>query len=490
MNTDHKAPKIKFLAIIALLSVLPFLVLGAFTVPSADDIFYHNYGKDKTLLEFSVHHYNTWTGRYFSNLMMAINPYSLTSSEGFYPVMTYLVQIFFFSCAFFFTKTLVLIFKNGLNSFNQKELFKNLNLNLISGFILLIWIALFMHKMPRPTDSLYWFSGSSSHLIAEGFVLLSIATYFKSFALSKLNQINYYLLISVFTVAICGSNETLMIQWIFLMFFSLVFEKIIFNRINLKTLMPLSISLICFMVVYFAPGNKIRAANLHGGHDLLLLASKPWGLIIETSLRYLSLNLIIILFWSLPILKTIHNYLPNFLTERKSKFLFGLFWLGLFVLTFVPSVWTMGGLPPRRVLNNTYFMILFTSFFVVLININSWHFLFTWKNKWDLFFPFKWQKVVFALSFLFLFNNFFAWKDLIFIPKFLASVQERKSIVENPANLDTEIEIPPLSYFPSTFFYEDITTDAQDYRNLVFAEFYKLKSVKLTKPYNSSEVFW
>lgn len=490
MNMDFKVPKVKFVAIVALLSILPFLILGAFTIPSADDIFYHNYGKDKRLIEFSVHHYNTWTGRYFSNLMMAINPYSLTSSESFYPVMTYAVQFFFVICAFIFAKTLLCCFKNNMPHSHQKELFKDLSLNLISGFILLVWLALFLHKMPRPTDSLYWFSGSSSHLIAEGFVLLSIATYFKSFAFSKLNQINCYILISLFTIAICGSNETLMLQWIFLMFFSFVFEKIIFHRFNMKTLMPLLISLLCFLVVYFAPGNKIRAANLHGGHDLLLLATKPWGLIAETSLRYLSLNLIIVFFWSLPILKKIHHYLPKFLTEQKSKTLFGFLWLCFFVLTFVPSVWTMGGLPPRRVLNNTYFMILFISFFVVLINLNSWHFLFKWKNKWDSFFSFKWQKVVFALSSLFLFNNFFAWKDLVFIPKFLTSLQERQEMVLNPSNQNTDLIIPPLNYFPSTFFYEDITTDPQDYRNLVFAEFYKLKSVKLTKPYNSSEDFW
>lgn len=483
-------PKSKFMATIALLSVLPFLILGLFTIPSADDIFYHNYGKDKTLIEFSVHHYNTWTGRYFSNLMMSINPFSLTSNDGLYPLMTYSVQILFFLCAFFFLKTLLEIFKNTLSPFQQKELFQNTNLNLVSGFILLLWIALFFHKMPRPTDSLYWFAGSSSHLIAESFLLLGTGLYLKSFSLSKWGQINCFLLISILTIAICGSNETLMLQWIFLMAFSFVFEKAVLKRFNFKILLPLALSFLCFAVVFFAPGNKIRAANLHGGHDVLLLLIKPWGLIIETALRYLSFNLLILLFWSLPILKQINNYLPAFLKEKKSKVLFSLFWLGLFALTFVPSVWTMGGLPPRRVLNNTYFMILFLSFFILLLHIQHWTFLNRWKEKWDHYFSFRWQKIVFTFSFLLLFNNFFAWKDLIFIPKFLNSLHEREKIIKDIANQETELLLPPLDYFPSTIFYEDITTDPLDYRNIVFAEFYKLKSVKLNKPYNSNEVFW
>jgi hypothetical protein len=43
------------------------------------------------------------------------------------------------------------------------------------------------------------------------------------------------------------------------------------------------------LILYFAPGNAVRGKELHGGHDILLLLVKPWGLIIETTVRYLSL---------------------------------------------------------------------------------------------------------------------------------------------------------------------------------------------------------
>lgn len=488
--TNNNSINFRNIFISSLLGVLPFLLFGIFTIPSADDIFYHNYAKDKSTLEFLVHHYNTWTGRYFSNLMMAINPYTLTSSESLYPLMTYAVQTLFVFALFFFVKNIIQVFIRLTTKPSFEFTFAKENLNKICSFIVLVWLALFFHKMPRPTDSLYWFAGSSSHLIAMSFTLISVGLYLKSFILSKWSQVNAYLFIALLTIGICGSNETLMLQWIFIMFFGFVFEKAILNRYNFKILIPFVISIFSFLVVFVAPGNKIRAANLHGGHDILLLLSKPWGLVGETTVRYLSVNLILLLFWSLPLFKQINLALPEYLKEKKPRRLFYLFWLGLFSLTFVPSVWTMGGLPPRRVLNNTYLMILLLSFFIILQNAHTWAFLFKGKEKFDKYFPLKAQKIVFLLGFIFLFNSFFAWKDLVFTPKYLSSLSERKKVVLDPVNQETDVILPPFEYFPATYFYEDITTAPQDYRNLVFAEFYKLKSVKLSKPYQTNEVTW
>lgn len=471
-NNSSAAQIYRFLLTSAAVGIFPFLILSIFTIPSADDIFYHNYGLNKTTWEFLVDHYNTWTGRYFSNLMMAINPYSLTSDIFYYPLMTVAIQaLFFYSCYLF----LRVVFTK-LHLFDIK---KNL-----AVLVFCLLMALFFHKMPRPTDSLYWFAGSSSHLIAMSFCLLAGAIYLLSFKKKISAQIFSYFLISLLTICICGSNETLMLQWIFVIFFAFVFEKIVHDRFNFKILFPFVIALVCFAIVFFAPGNKIRAQNLQGGHDILLLMFKPWGLIVETSVRYLSLNLIILLFWSLPFLSLAFDKIPSYFKEKKTIYLFIFLWLGLFFLTFVPSIWTMGGLPPRRVLNNTYLMMLMLSFFIILLKIKDLNFLFRWKFNWDKYFPLKWQKLVFLLSFLVLFNHYFAWHDLFNVPRFVQALNERQQVIDDNKNKD--LELTPLSYFPTTFFYEDITTDPNNYRNVVFAEFYKLKSVKLTKDYEDT----
>lgn len=473
----------QFISWVSLLGITPFFVFIFFTQPCADDIFYHNYGLTKTTWEFLNHHYNTWTGRYFSNLMMAINPYSLTSDPKFYPVMTFIVVSLFLSCSFFFLWTTLKIL-NFKISVKEKLA------------VWLILLALFFHTMPRPADSLYWFAGSSSHLIALSFALLSLSLYFKSFTQSIPIQWLNYVAITVLSFCIAGSNETIMLQWIFILTFICFYEFYILKKVNFKILVPLTVTLIGFGIVFLAPGNKIRAQALNGGHDIVLLLFKPLGLIVETSIRYLSLNLIIVLFGVLPFLKRNYILIPDFLKSKSSSYLFFIFWLGLFFLTFVPSVWTMGGLPPRRVLNNTFFMILLLSALILLLQSQNWEWLYKLKTKWDQFFPQKIQKITFLLSYLFLFNHQQAWKDLINTPTYLSSQKERSNLIAiaqtkamNPSSAqDTrdqrqDLILPPLRYFPSTYFYEDIRTDANDYRNLVFAEFYKLKSVKLSQDY-------
>ncbi len=484
MISKIETSSFRFILSSSLIAIIPFLCLSAFTIPSADDIFYHNYGLNKSLLEFLIHHYNTWTGRYFSNLMMAINPYSLTSQLSYYPLMTYSVQFLFFLTSFLFLKVFTTsIILTPIDQIETAKVEKN-EPRAVANLMYLLWIALFFHKMPRPTDSLYWFAGSSSHLIAMSFCLLASSLYLYSFKQNHLFQILYYFLISLLTICICGSNETLMLQWIFLIFFAFVYERMVLNRLNLKLIFPFLISLVCFAIVFLAPGNKVRAQNLQGGHDLLLLVFKPLGLIVETSFRYLSVNLIILLFWSLPFLSRAFDLIPAFLKEKKSIYLFFFLWFSFFFLSFVPSVWTMGGLPPRRVLNNTYLIILFLSFFILLLKINAWTFLFRFKYSWDKYFPMRWQKITFLVSFFLLFNHYEAWKDLIHIPRFLSSLKERNELVLKNKGQDLVLE--PFTYFPTTFFYEDITTDPTNYRNVVFAEFYKLKSVKLSKQENSN----
>jgi hypothetical protein len=73
------------------------------------------------------------------------------------------------------------------------------------------------------------------------------------------------------------------------------------------------------------------------------------------------------------------------------------------------------------------------------------------------------------------------WKDLFNLPDFIRSKYSRELILASAQN--THLILQPLGYFPTTFFYEDITTTSGDYRNIVVAEFYKLKSITLSTDY-------
>lgn len=472
----------QFIFGVSLLSLIPFFIFLFFTIPCSDDIFYHNFAQTRTTWDFLKEHYMTWTGRYFSNWMMAINPYSLTSKSVYYP-LTMLVLFFVFTSSLYF------LLKTALRLFDPH----NEKIKKTAFCIMIIVTALFLHKMPRTTDSFYWFAGASSHLLPMSLILCAVALYLSNLhaLVAKPSMVkakaNASTLLSILAVAaisfiVSGSNETLALQWIFVLFFGLFYKKIIFKRWDWTLFLPLLIALIGFAILYFAPGNAIRAKELKGGHDILLLLVKPWGLIVETGVRYISIALLVALICAFPTFKRYNQRLPNFLKESPSLMLLGFFGLGLFALTFVPSVWTMGGLPPRRVLNNMYLIVLLYGSFLLIVFAHRLAFLDRWTTKVTDRLSERQLKVVFLVGLLFFFNNFYAWKDLFQLPSFLSAINQRELLV-SVANEKTDLVVPPLGYFPTTFFYEDITTKTEDYRNIVFSEFYKLKTVRLSKNY-------
>lgn len=420
-----------------------------------------------------VTHYNTWTGRYFSNLMMAVNPFSVTSNPATYPLMMLGLFVIFAIALLFFIGTVLKLLGS--------KLYKSPALPIV--FVL--YLALFFHKMPRTTDSFYWFAGASSHLLALSLALVAVGTYF-AFLFNKqaslFTTFSISVLLSVVGIIISGSNETLAVQWLFSLVFMIVYCRLILNIWEKCLILPFVFACIGFAILYFAPGNAIRASELKGGHDILLLLVKPWGLVLETTVRYLSFALLLLVFWSYPLFKKINQSLPIFLKSSTSLKLLTAFGLGLFLLTFVPSVWTMGGLPPRRVLNNTYMLFLLYGSFLLLVANHRLSFLERWASRLDQRVSVKVQKMVFAVTLVFVFNNFYAWKDLVHLPQFTASLEKRDLLVT--AGKGSNLILEPLSYFPTTFFYEDITTKIDDYRNIVFSEFYGLKTVLLSKDYD------
>ena len=462
---------LKFFFYGSLASLTPFFVFFFFTTPLADDIFYRNYGQDKTTWEFLVHHYTTWTGRYFSNWMMAVNPFSTTSDIGVYPLMMISLFIVYLLSLFLIIRVIVK---------NLNVVSRNYSTSTIALFLTIIITALFFHKMPRTTDTFYWFAGTSSHLLPMCLILISSALYLRGLNLpgGSMRPLSV-ILVTLISFIVSGSNETLALQWIFTLAFVIFYQKTINKRWETVLFAPLMFAVAGFIILYFAPGNAVRAKELKGGHDILLLLVKPWGLVAETTVRYISLSLLAALIAVFPKLKDAQKELSEKVKSKNSVWLLNLFGLGLFLLTFVPSVWTMGGLPPRRVLNNTYLVFLLYGTFLIILSAHKIKFLERWSDR----FSGKNLNVIFAVSLIAFFNNFYAWKDLANLPKYTESMSNRDVIVSSGQGKD--LILPPLTYFPTTFFYEDITVKTDDYRNIVFAEFYKLKSVALSKDYDN-----
>ncbi len=64
----------KKLIFVLFLAVIPFLIISAFVNPLYDDYSYSNGVLNSGFLNSQINLYHAWAGRYFSNILLSLNP--------------------------------------------------------------------------------------------------------------------------------------------------------------------------------------------------------------------------------------------------------------------------------------------------------------------------------------------------------------------------------------------------------------------------------
>jgi hypothetical protein len=157
--------------------------------------------------------------------------FTLSSDVKVYPFMMISLFVVFILSLFFLIRTLI-------KTWDQSQ--KNVSYLALAFPVTLILTALFFHKMPRVTDTFYWFSGTSSHLLPISFLFISAGLYLRGLTL-PLGSMRPFsvVIVTVASFIASGSNETLAVQWIFTLFFVFVYQRLIFNRRERVLILPL-----------------------------------------------------------------------------------------------------------------------------------------------------------------------------------------------------------------------------------------------------------
>lgn len=448
------------------LLVAPFYFVSFFARPSNDDFEYVSMVRKFGFWPFQAEYYRAWTGRYFSNFLEAANPFTQGYS-GFYPWMGFGLLAFWQLGLFTFLKSTL------------GKCFRNLELLTISFAI----FALFLHRLAKVSDSFYWMAGAISHSVGMILGLFSLAFYL-SVQNNGIRRESLFwqsvcaLILMICSVCIVGSNETLMLQWSFFLAWLFGFFWYVHGR-KLWSLWPaLLASAMGAVIVIIAPGNGVRSSRLEGGKNIWLMFVKPIGLMVEIIPRYLSVAGIILVFVLIGLAPEFRRRLPPWFYERRARLAFLALCLVLLWLTFLPSVWAWGGLPPKRVMNNTYFWMLMTFPIVLLQNLPRG---FGWLANTRSFFlrviPQPARPVIFILAFLLPFNHFDVWQDLVRGPEYAEQIRQREELMA--AHKGEDVILPALKNPPVTILYEDISTNPADGQNQVYAEFFGVKSVRI-----------
>lgn len=449
-----------------LLTISPFLFLFLFNHPAADDFTVSDHTDLKDIFNAQVHYYQIWGGRYFSNLVLSLNPLYFKSFLG-YKLFTLFIMLMF---VYFLFSLLTELPKNSLN-------FKNRILLTLSI------IFLYLYAMPSVSQSFYWMI--SSVIYQTGLILIMMFLKFYMKFLREKNKssgILLKLILFLLIIAVSGSSEISMVIGIMIISTLAIINVLSNKKFNPLLLLLIFTSIIFSLVMLFAPGNSIRALQYPDNHNFILSLTLTFSTLTEyliswifqTPLLYISL-LTIPVTCKIKMNSSLKN--SSFFFNPGYSILF--FLLILFILFFIP-VWSIGNVPFSRTVNMIYFVFLAGWFYNVIICLNyfSNKFSFDVKKIPDYLYL---ASLIIVVLFLFKKNNVKnVYADLLKgrAAGFNRELNERYDFINNSSS-DTLVFSGILNK-PATIFICDVSSDPKENYNLDYAQFFNKKSLCVT----------
>lgn len=415
-----------------------------------DDFCFAWVGKEYGVFGGAYQYYIGWSGRYFGNVMLHLNPLIFSPDFGYFKWGTWIVM--------------------GLGLANALFLFKNIfqkpwwNATVI--WSALVFQAIGWYTIPGFYEWYFWFSGLFYALSFQLVILFFNLYYFE-----KGVWIRYFILPLVLFLLI-GSSEITMI------FFSAVFGciqlyRIIKNkRIEAELWVLGIVGVLGLAIVFLAPGNAIRATKHIALVDGLLEAAK-------SAIHQLYLFLKEPLFWLMNV------WILLFGTGKKQAYtlswplffgILGILTLGYY-LSFLPISLALDetGIPNRT---------LSLLFMYLLLGSSYLSFVLHQKLTWSI--PEKAQFRVQLLIMLLILPNMHFSKSAHLMATEISSgtafqfAKEQKARFEalqhNPAD---QVEMPAIQTKSAFLFNEEISTDSSHLWCKCIAKYYGKKQVRL-----------
>lgn len=446
---------IQALWIISIFSILPFIVLSIFIHPNADDFAFYNMTEEHGYYGAQIKWYREWTGRYFSTAILSLKVF-LSNKLFFYRIFPIFLIA---SLVLGIYKSLCLIFENC-----KKNIF------LQFSFII---TATYFYLMPSIFEGLYWLSGSVTYQLANIFFIWIIYFFIRAI---RSNGYKYFIISLCLIIAFSGLNETSLILLLYYQFCIIIYLIAFQIKFSAKFIAPFIITIICFITVYLAPGNAVRASMMNTDKDLIFAIVKS-----TIALKaYLGIWVPTILLIGITLVELISRHQfnkTNRIGKINTKFIMLVIllapWIGFFI-----SYWSMGWTPPKRTLNLILFHFIIGVFFCLFHLAVKYRF----RNQEFLTFskPLKIILLIVIAVQLQKSNNIReAYTDLLLgkATKYNIEMNERaKRIVINDAET---IIVSKIISRPKTIFGHDIDVESSHWRNIILSDYYNKEAIKI-----------
>lgn len=452
----------KYMILIAVLIIflLPFLIISAYVHPVADDFTYAFKGLTYGLFDNLYGEYKNWNGRYFSNVLVILNPYNYAGLQGYQMVSVILMLV------------TPLAFYLLLRTIFEKSSAKT---GLIGAA--LVFTLLYINGMPQLAEGIYWYTGAVTYYTGNILFLLFASLLLMVFQnrLWMKSKVIHYTSMVVILLMINGLNEIhVVIMWLFLALAGSLF--LVRNKRLSKVLLSfLVISFSFSLILIFSPGNEVRAAYFPE-------AGKFWHSLFMSSAQ--TVRFMTGWLFSLPLLFA--SLLFLLFAEKftgKSPLISASFylkpWLSLLLLPAVvfagafPAYWATGILGQHRTMNVAYF------FFILLWFVNLavfYPYLRRYRNtKWETFTRMAWLRpfliIIFMISLAFTGNNRSVSCDLCSgrAASFHQQMNSRYSMLSSAG--DTVV-LKRIQDPPQSIMVQDVSVHSGDWVNRSYALYF------------------
>lgn len=479
MNFNKKYTAFYLLTAVFVLSLIPLFIIARYNAAAADDYHYgiwvHSVWKNTHSLASTLKAaydkarvtYYEWQGTFSAIYVFSLQP--AVFGDKFYclvPVIMLggLISSTLFFCRAFFGE----VFGGGRSSL----------------FIALVWLFVGIQMLPGAVEGFYWYNGSSYYTLFYSFSLFMFGLLIMFVkASSPAKKWTSFAGVCIFAFIIGGGNYITALITVLIFIISIAVLLICRNKSAYFALIPFALLLTAFFLSIAAPGNAIRQ-SYYTPPGFWKTIGSSFSYSFE-SLKYEA---------NLMLLPWIVLLIPIFWhTASNSNFSFPLpplvlvFTFCLYAAQFAPPMYAMGYVAGKRLEN----IIFYSYVFFLIFNV---FYIVGWCSK-----KFSGEKLdivmnstVLPLLLLAVSLTFMAGYDAM-PQKYVTTLsavdslrsgeaqayykecEKRLHILENPSIQDAIFA--PYVNKPYLLYFDDISDDKNDWRNLSVTYFYGKESV-------------
>lgn len=491
MNTNEKK-LCKTIIVFFLIVSIPIIILSFFNVPSADDYTfgkamhayvsqngYHVFGMFKCAVQNMIDYYINWEGRYSESIIASFMP----DIFGCYWISAIIIYAIL-------TGGTVFCFYILADKLAGRE---NAWMGICIALIINIAIV---QNVPYPVEAFYWFIGAMAYMFYHSVYLWMcgvLVVYFTSD--DKKQSIISLAMLGVLAAFVAGGNNVT--AFVSILTYGLAVAAAFFNHKKRGIVFPFLLSIGGFLASYLAPGTTVRGGGSENYTPILTTIIKCFRWTIrQYILEWTTAEVLLMLCLLTPFILRI---LLAFIEKHDFKFHFpGIIAIGgvcFLSAMSSPPFYILGESGPGRLRN-----VIYVSYIILAVLIYG-YFL-GWLIA-------KEKNRTLSRNIAYIYQNTPVKNSIIAIiivigllcagdaKQYGVSIEACKEIVGGQAaqyhreaterkriyqySEETHIEVAPYSVKPYLLFFDDITDDSENWKNMAIRNYYEKETVKLDR---------